>query len=228
MPRTLAIGDIHGNLSAFDALLAAIKLTPDDHLILLGDYVDRGPDSKGVLQRIIQLRKTRRVTAIMGNHEEMMLAARAGHIDLLRDWILNGGMDTLISHGGARATMRDIPAAHWHFLEHDLVDYLETDTHLFVHASCAPDRPLREQDDATLRWERAERIRPHHSGKIIVCGHTPQPAGMPMNKGFVICLDTGAGYGELLTCLDVHSGQLWQADPAGKISRAQIADFLEA
>ena len=227
MPRTLAIGDIHGNLTAFDALLAAVKLTPADHLVLLGDYVDRGPDSTGVLQRLIQLRQTPRVTAIMGNHEEMMLAARAGHIDHLRDWVLNGGMDTLISYGGQRATMRDIPAEHWHFLEHDLVDYLETDTHLFVHASCDPKRPLSEQDDATLRWERCDRVRPHKSGKTIVCGHTPQIAGMPMNKGFAICLDTGAGYGELLTCLDVHSGKLWQSDPAGKISRAQIADFLE-
>jgi serine/threonine protein phosphatase 1 len=223
MPRTLAIGDIHGSLAAFDALLGAIRLTAGDHLVLLGDYVDRGPDSKGVIQRIIQLRKTRRVTAIMGNHEEMMLAARAGHIDHLRDWVLNGGLDTLISYGGPRATMRDIPAEHWHFLEHDLVDYLETGTHLFVHAGCDPDRPLGEQADAVLRWERCDRIRPHQSGQVI-----PQPAGMPMNKGFAVCLDTGAGYGELLTCLDVHSGKLWQADPAGKISRAQIADFLES
>ncbi len=228
MPRTLAIGDIHGCLTAFNALLDAVKLTPDDHLVLLGDYVDRGPDSKGVLNRILQLRKHRHVSAIMGNHEEMMLAARAGHIDLLRDWVLNGGLDTLISYGGERATLRDVPAEHWHFLANDLVDYVETDTHLFVHAGCQPNRPLSEQDDATLRWERCDHIQPHQSGKIIVCGHTPQPAGMPMNKGFAICLDTAATYGELLTCLDVQSGKLWQSDPAGKISRGTIADYLEA
>jgi serine/threonine protein phosphatase 1 len=228
MPRTLAIGDIHGSLTAFDALLAAVKLTPDDHLVLLGDYVDRGPDSKGVLQRIIEIRKKRRVTAIMGNHEEMMLAARSGDLDHLRDWVLNGGMETLFSYGGDRATLRDVPAAHWHFLSHDLVDYLETDTHLFVHAGCQPNLPLSQTPDAVLRWERCDRVQPHQSGKIIVCGHTPQPGGMPMNKGFAICLDTAAGYGEFLTCLDVHSGKLWQSDTAGKIFRLQISDFLES
>ena len=147
--RTLAIGDIHGNLDQFDALLEAITLTPDDHLILLGDYVDRGPDSAGVLKRILSLQKTHHVTAIKGNHEEMMLAARAGRGDLLLEWTLNGGDTTLKSYAGWRATIKDIPAEHWTFLEKGLVDYVETNTHIFVHGSCLPDHAMPDQPGST-------------------------------------------------------------------------------
>ena len=224
MGRTLAIGDIHGHLRQFEALLEAAALTGEDHLVLLGDAVDRGPDSAGVLRRIIQLRKKRRVTALRGNHEEMMLAARGGRIEPMRDWLLNGGLETLMSYAGHRATVRDVPAEHWRFLEKGLVDYLETETHLFVHGNCAPDRPLSAQDDYMLRWERCDEIRPHASGKVIVCGHTPQMDGRPMNKGYAICIDTGAGHGGPLTCLEVGSGKLWQADGEGKVTRGHIAE----
>jgi serine/threonine protein phosphatase 1 len=227
MGRTLVIGDIHGSLKAFDALLAAIALTPEDHLVLLGDYVDRGPDSAGVIRRIIELKAQCQVTAIRGNHEDMMLAARGGRIDLLREWILNGGLETLLSYGGNRATVKDVPAEHWRFLEKELVEYLETETHIFVHASCEPDLPLNEQPAYVLRWERCDDIQPHDSGKVIVCGHTPQDGGCPMNKGYAICLDTGAGFGAWLTCLDVGSGQLWQANVKGRIVRGHIEDYTD-
>src|SRR5580704_11284012 len=74
--RILAIGDIHGCSGALDVLLKAVQPQPDDLLITLGDYVDRGPDSAGVVQRLLQLRETRRVVSLRGNHELMMLAAR--------------------------------------------------------------------------------------------------------------------------------------------------------
>src|ERR1700712_692726 len=99
-PRTLAIGDIHGCLDQFDALLHALALTADDHLVLLGDYVDRGPESAGVLRRIRAPSHSHRVTALMGNHEQMMLAARDSQ-DQLSAWILNGGHATLHSYNGA-------------------------------------------------------------------------------------------------------------------------------
>jgi len=227
MSRILAIGDIHGTLTQFDALLDAIALTSKDYLVLLGDYVDRGPDSAGVLKRIIQLRKSRKVTAILGNHEQMMLAARGGRLDFLREWILNGGDMTLMSYAGQRATIRDVPTEHWLFLGTGLVNYFETDTHIFVHANCNPDHPLSEQPDYMLRWERCDDIRPHQSGKTIICGHTPQKDGRPMNRGYAICLDTGAGFGRQLTCLDTTSGKVWQAEHSGKITRAHISDFEE-
>jgi serine/threonine protein phosphatase 1 len=143
--RTLAIGDIHGQLAQLDALLAVVALKPEDHLVLLGDYVDRGPDSAGVIKRIIQLKAKGQVTAIRGNHEDMMLAAKGGGIDELAEWMFNGGMETLLSYGGTRASVRDVPAEHWRFLEKELVDYLETETHIFVHANCRPNLSMKQQ-----------------------------------------------------------------------------------
>lgn len=225
MERVLAIGDIHGCLEQFDALLGAVELKESDHLVLLGDYVDRGPDSAGVLKRIIELTKAHHVTAIKGNHEQMMMEARGGE-NFLREWVLNGGDATLASYAGSRATIRDVPAEHWQFLETGLADYLETETHIFVHANAYPDHAMEEQPDYMLQWERCDKIRPHQSGKVLVCGHTPQWMG-PMNRGFAICIDTGAGYGDALTCLDVVSGRVWQAGKNAKISRSKISDYGE-
>jgi serine/threonine protein phosphatase 1 len=79
--RVLVIGDIHGCSRALDLILAAVKPTADDHLILLGDYVDRGPDSSGVMQRLLALEKQCRLTALRGNHEKMMVDARSKSIN---------------------------------------------------------------------------------------------------------------------------------------------------
>jgi serine/threonine protein phosphatase 1 len=224
--RILAVGDIHGCLAQLDVLLAAVNLGPTDHLVLLGDYVDRGPDSAGVLKRIMGLHKTHHVTAIMGNHEEMMMRSRAG-MPFLREWVFNGGDATLESYGGKRGTVKDVPREVWDFLDHKLVEYLETETHIFVHANVYPDMKMKEQPDFMLRWERCDEIVPHKSGKVIVCGHTPQRDGTPMNRGFAVCIDTHAcGYG-LLTCLDVGSGKVVQADENGEISRSHISDYGE-
>lgn len=222
--RMLVIGDVHGCLSQLDAILAAVDATSEDHFVFLGDLVDRGPDSAGVLKRVISLTRAYQVTTIKGNHEQMMLDARGG-LSFQRDWVLNGGDDALASYAGNRATLRDVPSEHWRFLDESMVDYVETDTHIFVHANAYPDHPMDEQPDFMLRWERCDDIRPHQSGKIIVCGHTPQKGGRPMNRGFAVCIDTGAGHGGLLTCLDVTSGHLWQADKKGNITRAHISDF---
>jgi serine/threonine protein phosphatase 1 len=224
--RILAIGDIHGCLAHFDALLGGIAPTTDDRFVLLGDYVDRSPDSAGVVKRILNLSRTYQLTTLKGNHEQMMLAARTSH-DKFFDWLQNGGDATLQSYAGIRGTIRDVPADHWHFLENQLIDYLETDRHIFVHANAYPDVAMLDQPDYILRWERCDNIRAHESGKIIVCGHTPQETGRPLNKGFAICLDTNACAGCPLTCLDVVSGRIWQAEASGRVQRAHISDFSD-
>jgi serine/threonine protein phosphatase 1 len=210
----------------FDALLEVIQLKSEDHLVLLGDLVDRGPDSEGVIARVLSLQKTRGITCLMGNHEQMMLAARDSH-DKRSDWIQNGGDETLKSYAGARGTLRDVPPEHWNFLETNLLDYLETDTHIFVHANAHPDMKMSEQPDYMLRWERCDEIQPHESGKIIVCGHTPQKSGRPMNRGFAICLDTNACRDGMLTALDVGSGKIWQVDSKGHTTRSHVTDYGE-
>lgn len=224
--RLLAIGDIHGCLTHLDALLGAIAPAKTDQLIFLGDYVDRGPESAGVLKRLMQLAGKHKTQFIRGNHEDMMLRARGG-MQPYREWVLNGGDATMASYGGKRGTLKDVPTEHWAFLQNNLVDYVETKTHIFVHASAYPDMPMKEQPDFMLRWERCDNIQPHQSGKTIVCGHTPQRDGSPLNLGYAICIDTHAcGFG-LLTCLDASSGKLWQADENSRVEQSHISDYAE-
>lgn len=216
--RILAIGDIHGCLTALDTLLALVAPQPDDLLITLGDYVDRGPHSAGVLDRLIALHAGGHLIALRGNHDAMMLDARQG-LDR-RMWVACGGKDTLHSYG--IPTYQDgpyeaIPDSHWHFLEHDCRDYYETETHFFVHGNVYPDVPLAEQPTYVLYWDKLIDPVQHESGKIMVCGHTKQRSGVPLYVGHTICIDTGvyeaSGW---LTCLDVQTDRIWQANQKGE------------
>ena len=224
--RTLAIGDIHGCSAALDALLASIQLEAGDVLVTLGDYVDRGPDSKGVLDRLIDLRRSHAVVPILGNHDQMMLDARAGEPEKLW-WIDHDayGELTLGSYGTREeaGTLASVPSAHWEFLEACL-DYHETQTHVFVHANLAPELDLCDQPVFTTRWDSLspELSTPHLSGKVMICGHTSQKSGRPLNLGHAICLDTYVYGGGWLTCLDVGSGQVWQANQRGDVRMARI------
>jgi serine/threonine protein phosphatase 1 len=200
----------------------------------LGDFIDRGPHSAGVISRILQLRKAHRLTAIMGNHEERMLGAREGSGELTM-WLSFGGYTVLESYFGPQPEMAEedywldllhqIPKDHWTFLESDLVPYVETDTHIFVHAAAEADLDMPEQFDTTLRWTKCQSMAPHHSGKTVLCGHTSQKSGRPLNAGHYICLDTHAYGGKPLTAMDVHSGRVWQAHADGNVLQSQIDDY---
>jgi serine/threonine protein phosphatase 1 len=228
MPRVLAIGDIHGCSRALDVLLADVNPRGDDTIVTLGDYVDRGPDSKGVLDRLLDLHGTGRLVPLRGNHEQMLLSARRLGDDRYL-WLDCGGRATLDSYGhnGRPGTLDDIPERHWAFLE-ACINWHECPTHFFVHAGAYPDMPLDEQPEYMLFWESFEDRGAHESGKVMVCGHTPQKGGVPLNLGHSVCLDTWA-YGDgWLTCLDVTSGQLWQANQKGERRSAHLDDFLSA
>jgi serine/threonine protein phosphatase 1 len=225
--RTLAIGDIHGCARALDAVLAAARPTPEDRIVALGDYVDRGPDSRGVLDRMIALHKTGQLVPLRGNHDLMMLHAReweeAGAI-----WLACGGVSTLASYGvsGLRAEdLRRIPESHWAFLEKTCVNWYETATHLFVHASLHPDLPLSDQPEAVLLWEKLAGPVTHISGKIVICGHTRIHSGVPLSWGTTVCIDTGAyAEGGWLTCLDVMSGCYWQANEKEDVRTGHVEE----
>lgn len=223
--RILAIGDIHGCRRALDALLEAVSLQYGDTLVTLGDYVDRGPDSKGVLDRLIELdqRSDLALVPILGNHDQMMLEARAGKA---HDWLRGYGLPTLASYGPEGCGIDAVPGEHWTFLER-CVDFYETARHMFVHASVYPDHELADCPPYMLRWEklRADSSRPHESGKTVICGHTSQKSGRPLNLGHAICIDTYAHGGGWLTCLDVRSGQLWMANQEGEVKTAWIDEF---
>lgn len=225
--RVLAIGDIHGCSRALDALLQFVSPRPTERFVTLGDYVNRGPNSCGVLSRLLELHRTGELIALTGNHEQMMLEARKGGEKLER-FIDVGGDKTLASYGrhGQPGTLADVPAEHWDFVENLCRDYYETETHFFVHANAYPDVPLDEQPIYMLRWESFDNPPPHESGKVMVCGHTPQRSGNPINLGHAICIDTRAHKGGWLTCLDTTSGQFWQANEAQETRGGWIDEYL--
>lgn len=216
--RLIAVGDIHGCLDLFDRLLAEINLQPDDLLVTLGDYVDRGPNSKGVLDRLIELHQKYQLICIRGNHDWLMQYSRCDPI-IYRDWQRYGGVQTLRSYQPADrpnslpATIHDVPASHWQFLETVCQEWFEHERFFFVHACVESKTPLAQQPLEYLHWEKLSSIfEPHISGKTMVCGHTPQPFGKPLLKRHVYCLDTHVyrRHGGWLTGMDVLSGTIWQ------------------
>jgi serine/threonine protein phosphatase 1 len=227
--RTIAIGDVHGCSKALAALLEAVRPTALDTLVTLGDYIDRGPDSRLVLDQLIDLRQRCQLVPLLGNHEEMLLAALKDRT-MLRCWLSCGGLEMLSSYGFRieeappwRRWDEAIPREHWSFLAH-CRNYHETATHLFVHGGCDPNLPMDQQPAEVLRWQFTDPLsaRPHASGKIIVCGHTPQRSGEILDLGFLICIDTGCHAGKWLTALDVHSGQWWQANQRGEVRQGRL------
>jgi len=217
--RVIAIGDVHGCSRALDSLLGAIGPAGDDLFVPLGDYVDRGPDSRGVIERLIELSATCRVNPLLGNHEMMMLSALKDRVTY-HNWLSCGGDATLESYGGSLA---HVPPEHLGFLS-DLRRYFETDTHLFFHANYVADLPPDQQPDYALLWEHVDTMTPgpHQSGKTAIVGHTPQQSGEVLNLGHLIGIDTFCAGGGWLTALDVISGHIWQAREAGEVRESTL------
>ncbi len=214
--RLIAIGDIHGCSAALDAILAAIDPQAHDTLVALGDYVDRGPDTKGVIDRLIELRSKCELVCLHGNHEEMML-------DVVRDtqppfrWLQYGGVETLDSYRFA-GDMSVVPQTHRDFFA-SMRDFYETDDFFFVHANYDPDLPLNEQPRQLVRWQKLTDVvpGPHQNGKRAIVGHTHDRNGEIFDIGHLVCIDTFCYGGGWLTAMDVNSGKLWQSNMAGEL-----------
>jgi serine/threonine protein phosphatase 1 len=223
--RYLAVSDIHGCYRALTTLAEFVPFSPDDVLITLGDYVDRGPDSYAVLDWLLAQLGRGRLVPLRGNHDVMMLAARDSDA-AFKEWLRYGGDTTLASYSpfGDAGRLADVPDEHWHFLEHETRPWFETDTHFFVHANAYPDLPLEDQPDFMLYWEKFNDPPRHRSSKIMVCGHTAQRSGLPRDLGHAVCIDTyvyGTGW---LTCLDVVTGRYWQANESGETRVRLLGD----
>lgn len=214
------IGDIHGCLYELDALLAG--LPADDPLVFLGDYVDRGPDSAGVIERL--LREQERAQFLMGNHEAMMLAYFRDRRSAEGDaWLhpANGGRETLRSYGlrpGAR--YEELPLSHRRFLE-SLKLFVEGPDWIAVHAGLRVTGPanLEGQDREDLLWIREPWIRSEAlwAGKRVYYGHTPsryvlglKNATEPIRGQRSLGLDTGCVYGGALTAVRTTDNMLHQ------------------
>ncbi len=225
--RYLAIGDIHGCSQALERLLAVVRPQPEDIIITLGDYLNKGPDSQGVIEKLIQLAQTHRLIPLKGNHEVQLLQARSHHFNYSNE-LEYLGIETLISYSlpTQEISLANIPERHWEFLEHTCLDSWESDRHIFVHANLAPQLPLNRQSDWHLFWQKLNQPMPHYSGKTMICGHTSQKNGQPLNFGHAICIDTWACGRGWLTCLDVSGGQVWQTNQQGRVKHSRIEQFL--
>jgi serine/threonine protein phosphatase 1 len=212
--RLIAIGDVHGCAEALRSVLGAVVPQAEDVVITLGDYVNRGPDTCGVIEQLLELRQHCQLIPLMGNHDARLLAVVAGESPV-DTWLEKGGRQTLRSYGMARDP-RKLPREHLAFLQGCRKYYL-TETHFFAHANYRPERDWEAQDDDTLlRLSLRDYVPgPHPSGKVAIVGHTPQRSSQPLDLGHLICLDTGCCYGGLLTAMEVGTRQLWQADEPG-------------
>lgn len=193
----------------------------DDLVVTLGDYVDRGPQSRGVIETLLEMKETHHLVTLMGNHEIQMIRALETRQD--RERFLSGicgGQDTLDSYGGG---FEDVPESHWEFIRATKL-YHELESHILVHAGVESNLPVDQQDQETYYYQRFYSQRPHQSGKTVVCGHTIQ-GDLPTNLGYAICLDTCAYGGGWLSGLDLDTGRIWQTNEAGQSREMELADL---
>ncbi len=217
---TIAIGDIHGCLEPLQRLVD--QLPPDEPLVFLGDYIDRGPHSAGVAAYLIALGKRRPCRFLMGNHELLMMTATV-ETEAISQWLYNGGNTTLISYGtnqrqwAGSGQRRDFLGAHHAFYK-GLELYHEDDDTIYVHAGIDVGiSDMRAQDPEVLLWIRDKFFRQADQwhGKQVVFGHTPtRSMGLSgkaiFQNGRFFGIDTGCVYGGYLTAMDSRSHQLWQ------------------
>ncbi len=199
------IGDIHGCLKSLKKLMKKIPVKKNDELIFVGDYIDRGSDSKGVIDFLLELDKKYKCKFLRGNHEQMLL----DYLDdknLGRIWYFNGMDATLKSYGNINL----IPKDHLDFFRNTEFFYNSGD-YLVVHAGVLPGKSLEEQDEMELIWIREEFIyceKPLEN-KIIVFGHTPFLDGPYIDKT-KIGIDTGCVYGGKLTAIRLEDREYFQ------------------
>lgn len=231
--RLYAIGDIHGRDDLLAELLALIdadnaaRAVARTTLVFLGDYVDRGPNSRGVIEALMELEASgRRAVFLMGNHEEVLLLAAEGDRRAASLFDHIGGRETLLSYGVdeidyegadfadlAGLIQRHVPEAHLRWMR-GLATYHQAGGYLFVHAGVRPGVPLEEQKEADLRWIRSEFL--HHEGDhgmMIVHGHSITDTVDPrVNR---IGIDTGAFASGRLTALGVEGDRCWSLSTRG-------------
>jgi serine/threonine protein phosphatase 1 len=225
--RVYAIGDIHGRADLLDQLL--FRIYADDkargaarsQIIFLGDLVDRGPDSAGVVQRALEISQNGRpVRFLMGNHEEVFLKALNGSLEALKFFVKIGGRATILSYGIDEADydamdfdallpalIARVPQAHVEFLR-GFEDQIAIGDYLFVHAGIRPHVAFQDQSGGDLRWIRSEFLdfRGDH-GAVVVHGHTiTDDVEERSNR---IGIDTGAFATGRLTAIGLEGGERW-------------------
>jgi len=203
MGKIFAIGDIHGSIDRLQDLMQKIPIDfANDTLLFIGDYIDRGPGSVEVVEYLMDLKKrVPEIILLKGNHEDMLEKYLDGTDRFT--YLLNGGQSTLDSYLSKthRSDSFPIPAEHIDFFK-SLRLYYETEAYIFVHAGLRPKIPLASQKTEDLLWIRDKFIYSKYNfGKPVVFGHTPLEK--PLVEPNKIGIDTGAVYGNALTCVQL-------------------------
>lgn len=224
--RVYAIGDIHGRRDCLDALIGMIDADDaargraDTTLVLLGDLIDRGADSRGVVERAMHIAKSPKSVLLMGNHEEILIRAWEGDRKAAGLFHRVGGRETLLSYGVTEAEYdacdlgdlseliaKHVPVEHIAFMR-NFVDQWQCGDYLFVHAGIRPGLPLDEQRPSDMRWIRREFLDdPREHGVMVVHGHSiTEDVDERANR---IGIDTGAFASGKLTALGIEGTERW-------------------
>ncbi|MEE8110057.1 MAG: metallophosphoesterase family protein [bacterium] len=207
MGKLYAVGDIHGSFEQLTRLVETVPFAPEDRIVFIGDYIDRGPDSRGTVEFLLGFReKFPRCVFLRGNHEDILEDFLRGSVQYPEGvYQMNGGAETLASYevdplGAVGAG--DFPADHLKFLFETALMHRE-DGFLFVHAGVRPGVPLEDQTPQDMLWIREEFfLRKHSLDLTVVFGHTPLRE-IFQNLPYAIGIDTGAVFGGQLTCVEL-------------------------
>jgi len=203
MSKIIAIGDIHGEIHKLRNLFERLSFNKHDTIIFLGDYIDRGEDSKSVIDFVLSLQHKCNLVTLKGNHELFatdaykLLQGQKSLAAMFNSWMINGGEACLRSYCRDGLYMdqpfeivEEMFINHGNFFNNLQLTY-ETENHIFVHGYLAHEQDLTDQEEWQCLWGRYPDIWPHKSGKTVVCGHSIQHSGVTNDK-FKICIDTGS------------------------------------
>lgn len=223
--RLFAIGDIHGCIDELSTMMKAIAPQRGDTVVFVGDYIDRGPSARDVLDFMLELGDgDADYVFLKGNHEDMMLSYLGLPGRYGESFLINGGAQTLDSYGlnedSLDRAIETIPSRHVDFLGHLATSYLRP-PYLFVHAGILPTRQLEEQSVEDMLWIRQEFIfNPHQLSATVVFGHTPMRAVM-VDLPYKLGIDTGLVYGGKLSCVEFNEGVLYQVGRGSRQAKNQ-------
>ena len=218
-----AIGDIHGSIDALKTIFQQGLIKEDDKVVFLGDYIDKGSDSKGVIDWLIEKSSTFDFEFILGNHEIMMTRAKSS-TEIFEHWLEDyGGSHTLNSYkiNDNQNWMNQIDKTHWNFID-SCLPYLEIGEFIFVHAGLDKNTSLEEQNEHHLFHKKFEKPTIYDPSKTVICGHTARKNGKIANFKHTICIDTFAHGGMWLTCLNVETGEFLKANNKGQIEKGKL------
>ena len=224
--RVIALGDIHGCFDKLMSLWKKLKVTDNDLVIFLGDYIDRGAQVAETLKWILEQSKKENFIFLRGNHEQMLLDVFQNRMDKLT-WLFNGGQATLRALSKLKSEDKTFIERFITFLENLPLSYsieIGERTFFFVHAGVDSRTPLDEQREYFLLWARAEFFDTYDGEAVIISGHSPvqafkkfgvadnpRPVKLPGRN--ILLMDTGSFMRSgKISAVDILTGEYWQSD----------------